>query len=243
MKAIELAAKYSLIPNRLKYCGPDDADKVFFDFIVTKKNGNKVKELLKDFKALSLYLELIARKNKKNTFDKNVVEAYWIGNSLLDNVSNKDIKNLILNDFTKEGLPKSVAQELAARTPEGITPHHSFHVLHVNFLTKKVNPTFANLDKCRISWGKVIDIMEKELLVEYAPIIAEKSKERGNKGKIKLGAAKTKKINYHKEFFDSIRKGDMISIHWNMAIEKLDQERLNNLKKYTLKNISIMNSV
>jgi len=236
MKAIELAAKYSLMPNRLKYCGPDEADKVLFDFIITKKNSKKVVELLEDFKALRLYLELIARKNNKKMFDNNVIEAYWIGNELLDNVSNEDIKNLILNKFTKEGLPRSVATELALNTPKGITPHHSFHVLHVNFLTKKVSPTLTNLDKCRISWGTVKKVKKNELVVDYRPIIVKNNK-------IGLGENKVKKINYYKEFFKAIKEGDFVSIHWDLAIEKLNKERLKNLEKYTLRNIQVMNSV
>ena len=236
MKALELATKYSFMPNRLKYCGPEDADKIFFNFIITKKNSKKVRELLHDFKALRLYLELIAKKNNKKTFDKEVIEAYWIGNELLDNVSNDDIRELILNEFTKEGLPRSVATELALRTPKGITPHHSFHVLHVNFLTKNVIPTIANLEKCRISWGKIKEIKENELLVEYKPVITDNNK-------IKLGKTKLKRIKYHKEFFNDMKKGDFVSIHWDLAIERLNKDRLRNLEKYTLKNIEVMNSV
>jgi len=234
MDAIELAARYSFIPNRLKYCGPEDADKVFFDYIITKKNKERVKELLHDFKALRLYLELIAKNNNKQPFDKEVVEAYWIGNSLLDNVNNQEIRSLILNEFTKQGLPKTTAQELADNTPVGITPHHSFHVLHVNFITKKVDPHITNLDKCRISWGIVKKVEDTHLLIEYKPVISAD-------GKTVLGKPKEKRVNYLKEFFDSIKEGDAVSVHWDLAIEKLNNERLANIERYTLKNIGVMN--
>lgn len=236
MDAIELAARYSLMPNRLKYCGPEGADEVFFDFIATKQGKDEVISLLNKFKAVKLYLDLIAKNNSKNPLDKEVIEAYWIGNELLDNVPSSSIKNMILTDFIKEGLPRSVAEELAARTPEGITPHHSFHVLHVNFLTKKVEPNIINLDKCRISWGTVkkVDEDKKTLIVEYTPVVSRQNKTY-------LGKPAKKEIYYHAEFLDNLKEGDVVSVHWDMAVEKLDQKRLANLEKYTLKNIEVMN--
>ncbi|GAI80055.1 unnamed protein product, partial [marine sediment metagenome] len=170
MDSFNLAARYSFMPNKLKYCGPDDADKILFDYVLGKTEKKVVKKILEQFDALYFYLDLIARHNDKDAFDKEVVEAYWLGNKLLDNVPSEEIKKLILNDFTRAGMPKSVAADLSRKVPENALPHHSFHVLHIHSMTRKLAPTLTNLDKCRISWGKVSHVGGDKLIVAYRPV-------------------------------------------------------------------------
>ncbi|MCM2325975.1 MAG: DUF6390 family protein, partial [Candidatus Woesearchaeota archaeon] len=98
MDGITLAAKYSFITNRLKYCGPDDAYKSFLDFIKDKdeKAAEKIRDHITRFEGLYPYLEAIAKKSKRDIFDKEVVEAYWIGNSLLDRFKESDMKKVVM---------------------------------------------------------------------------------------------------------------------------------------------------
>jgi len=60
-------------------------------------------------------LKLIAGKNFVEDFvGERIVEAYWTANELLEQVSALDIKNLILNDLTREErIPKKFAEETA----------------------------------------------------------------------------------------------------------------------------------
>jgi hypothetical protein len=95
MDSFELAARYSFMPNKLKYCGPEDTDQILFDYVKGKADKRAVKQILEQFNALYLYLNLIAKHNNKDVFDNEVVEAYWLGNKLLDNVPPEYIKNLI----------------------------------------------------------------------------------------------------------------------------------------------------
>ena len=235
MENYKLAAKYSFMPNRLKYCGPDDADQILHDFVIDGSNFEIVKDIFNEFEALKLYLDLIAEKNNKKPFDKKVIEAYWIGNSLIENIKKDEIKSLILNEFTKKGLPKSSAQKLAQSVPNNALPHHSFHVFHIHSITGKLLATSGNMDKCRITAGKVKEIKEKSLIVEYQPIVADK--------KIRLGALKEKEIEFNSKFIPNLKVNDYVSMHWDFAVEKLTKKQIENLEKYTKKNIDAMNSL
>ncbi len=235
MDSIELAARYSFMPNKLKYCGPEDTDQILFDYVKGKADKRVVKQILEQFDALKLYLNLIAKHNNKDVFDKEVIESYWLGNKLLDRVPYEEIKNLILNEFTKAGMPKSVALDLANRVPKDAVPHHSFHVFHIHSMTKKIAPTLTNIDKCRISWGKVRHISKDKLIVAYTPIEV--------KDKIRLGEPREIEVSYYKEFLPNLKVDDYISMHWNLAIQILDEKQVDNLKKYTEKNIDAMNSL
>ncbi|HEX7586098.1 MAG TPA: DUF6390 family protein, partial [Patescibacteria group bacterium] len=55
--------------------------------------------------------------------------------------------------------------------------------------------------------------------------------------KISLGNPESRKINWNKDILAEIKKGDWLSIHWGTAIERLNKNKLNNLKKYTLKTL------
>jgi hypothetical protein len=235
MDALELAARYSFMPNRLRYCGPEDADKLLFDYVITKKGRENVKDVLNRFEALSLYLNLIAGKNNLVKFDKNVIEAYWIGNSLLDAVLPEDIRQMILNDFTKKGLPKSIAQKLSKNLPDSVTAHHSFHVMHIHSITGKLKFTFSNIDKCRISSGTVRKIMENKLAIEYEPVEIQE--------KISIGKPVTKEISYDKKFLGTIKIGDTVAVHWDYAVQKITGKQKKNLEKYTQQNLSAINSL
>lgn len=232
MNPINLAARYSLMPNKLKFSSEEDVDKVLLNHVKTNSNRNVVKKILERSNALHLYLNLIAKHNNKDVYDKEVIEAYWLGNKLLEKVPSSEIKSLILKEFT--GMPKSAAIELANNVPEDALPHHSFHVFHIHSVTKKVG-SLTNIDKCRISWGKVRHIGKDKLIVAYIPI--------ESKGKIRFGSPKEIEVSYHKEFIPNVKEGDYVSMHWDMAIQVLNSEQVENLKKYTERNIKAINSL
>jgi len=87
MNGVLRCARYAFSPNKLKYCGPDRNSELF-SYISKRISDQGLVELLDDFKVMYPYLKLIADENGiKDVFDERVVEAYWIGNNLLDGVS------------------------------------------------------------------------------------------------------------------------------------------------------------
>ncbi|MFH1235117.1 MAG: hypothetical protein V1493_05905, partial [Candidatus Diapherotrites archaeon] len=59
-------------------------------------------------------------------------------------------------------------------------------------------------------------------------------------GELKLGE-KIKLIE--NPFSLSLKKGSLVSVHWNNAIEEITEKQLKGMKKYTIKNVELANSV
>ena len=121
--------------------------------------------MLQKFSALHPYLLLIAEANNLQPFDEQVIEAYWLGNSLLENVPFREMQKTILS-LQKHGLPRRIAEKKAANLPEEMLPHHSMHVLYVNFLSQKVKPLIQNLGNCLIQWGEVQEKTAKGISIK-----------------------------------------------------------------------------
>ncbi|MFH1895577.1 MAG: DUF6390 family protein [archaeon] len=229
------ACRYSFISNKKNYCGTTDAFSEFKDFIENPlpEKTNKIETLFMSFEALYPYLKLIAKANKLSPLDEKVVDAYWIGNELLEKVSLDETKEMILADFVKPGLlPKSIALKKAESIPFGSVPHHSFHVLFINFVSRKVEPVLKNLDSCLISWGKIKEVKENSLVVDSVQLVFDS-------GEFKL-KEKRKAIDSGLVF--GAEKNSFVSVHWDFAVELIEKQQLKSLKHFTEKNITAVNS-
>lgn len=231
IKGLKKAISYSLKPHELGYCGPQDTEKtkvILRDYLLGKDYpASKIKNLLKEFHGSYAYYELIAQKNNiKNVFDEKVIEAYWIGNSLLTKIKKADIKNLILTEFTKPGLlSKEKAKKIIKKIPDKFALNHSFHVFFVGSITNRVKLDKGEKEKCKTGWGKILDI---------------------NKGKNKLKIQTTTlfpfqknkiiTIDWDENILPRIKKIYFVAYHWGRAVEKLTKQQFRNLEKYTLIN-------
>jgi len=228
--AVKLAAKYSFMPNKLKYVEQGDADQIILDYCCGhRKNYKMARELIESMESVNIFLRLIAEKNNLNQLSKKVVEAYWIGNELLDNINGSDIKKAL-----KKELKPEVARLLSKKVPGNALPHHSFHVFHINAVTG-APIFFSNIDNCRIHPAIVSDVSKSTLIVSYKPLVKF--------SKIEQKQDVEKKINYNPKLSGNLAVGDIIAVHWNLAIDKLTPKQSQDLEKYTLKNIDAMNSL
>ena len=205
MEGLKIAARYSFRPHCLGFCGPqgENSSRILFNYLSGEKGlEEQVRKVLKNFKASYAYYHLIARTNRiADPFDERVVRAYWIGNELLENVSLKDLKEMIAQKFKMPGKAKTLYGS--------VRPHHSFHVEKVGSVTGRIKFDNRLRCLCRISWGRVEQIRKTKLLI----------------GK--------KEIDWEPKFLPKVKKGDVVSIHWNQACEVLDSKAIANLKKYT----------
>ncbi len=232
--------RYGFMPNRLTFCGPDK-NKDLFQYCHNNKTDEGLKQILEEFQTLYPYLKFIAKQNNiKDPFDERVVEAYWIGNYLLENISKSQIYNHLVDNLQiKKKLSKLSMKNLNRKIFLGAKAHHNFHVLSV---WKQVNEidsiqVLNSMDLCRISWGKIKKINKSNLEVEYFPLIL-----RDNK--LDLGELTKYKISYqiaNMGFIKKPKKNDWVSIHWGFACEILNDWQVANLKKYTLENIQLAN--
>jgi len=229
INALKKACLYSIPPNWLGYCGPKDSFKAFQDFLSnpSQQNALAAKQQLQGFNALFPYLELIASENKLEPFSSEVVEAYWLGNSLLENISYHSIQQTILS-LQKHGLPRSIAKKKASNLPNGVLPHHSMHVLFINFINPNVKPLIQNLSNCLIQWGTVQSTTTKGIRVKGVELFSESNQ-------LKL---REKIKTVQNPFSLDLKPKDLLTVHWGNAIEKISQDQQKNLKHFTEKTLT-----
>ncbi|MFH1366559.1 MAG: DUF6390 family protein [Patescibacteria group bacterium] len=233
---LKLAARYSYRPFSLGFCGPQgfQAKKTITHYLLGEKNIEKeVKAVFKKFVGAYPYYQLIAWKNGlKDVFNEKVIEAYWVGNKLLEKVSKKDIALMILGAFSFPGwLPLPAAKKIIEDLPISALPHHTFHVLFLGSVTDTVAIKGKAIDLCRISWGQVKKVSGDKLTLEYKPLVLKPRPRLA--GKIK------KKISYEPNFGIKIKAGDWVSFHWDFVCDKINKNQVNNLEKYTLQNLKL----
>jgi len=252
MKSYKKFLSYSYEPFRLHFCGPRDLAslKIIDDYLWGKKISNKkIENVAKEFVGVYPYLKLIAKKNGLEPLDKQVIEAYWLGNSLLKQVTVDDLKTLVLKNFIGQGrLSQAEAEESAENIPARATAHHSFHVLYIGSVTNTVQLVGKMLDLCRISWGKIIKIPNSiklgstksqipNLLIKYRPLILKQNEIRLSRDE------EEKEIKWNQKILPKITEGQIVSFHWDLACEVLSEDQVRNLEKYTIRNVEAVNNL
>jgi len=228
--------RYAFMPNRLRYCGGDD-NRTLFDYGIEGASDGGLPPLLRKFSGALPYLQLIARANGlADPFDARVVEAYWIGNELLEGVEVRQLYDALLERFGKQ-LSGRTRQLVLGKAPAGAHPHHSFHVLDVHSRVGELDVTLATLDACRVSWARVIGVEGAELLVSRPPLVLQQ-------GRLTLGApAHTRVLRQvdGRGFADRAQPGDWVSLHWGWVCEVLGQREQANLERYTRYHLMLAN--
>src|SRR4030043_375803 len=108
MSGLKIVALYGIKPHLLGFCGPKEksASRLILSYLSGKKiSGKKIRKIFEKFEGAYSYYKLIAKANKiKDPFNERVVKAYWIGNKLLDKVSTKQLREMVVKEFSKPGL-------------------------------------------------------------------------------------------------------------------------------------------
>lgn len=240
MDGILRCSRYAFGPNRLHYCGPD-ANQEILAYMEHGMSDPGLETLLKAFQTMYPYLTHIAEANGiRDPFDERVVEAYWLGNELLENIEMKKFFRHLREDHKIE---KRIGQKsfelISDKIRQGALPHHSFHVLDIWKRTGhlEVPHTLESMDECRISWGEVLAVDGPAITVEYEPLVIEG-------GKLALGSPVQKKILRPLESdvdIEQLRVGDIISMHWGVICEVISPHQASTLKKYTSRHIRLAN--
>ncbi len=235
MSGPKIAALYGLIPNELGLCGPKEDQEKLRQFIRGELNIPSIVGVLKKFQAAYQYYELIARVNRISAgpLNKRVVEAYWLGNELLEKITVDDMRKLIVDRFSGPGLlAKNIAIKKAVQIPENSKPHHSFHVLVLGAITGSVDFTGNTKlkDICRVGWGRVnrksqMANGKAKIIVDCQPLVGDK--------KIEFGKVIKKELVWDSEILPEAEVGNWVSFHWNHAIQILNEDNVVNLYKYT----------
>ena len=241
MRGMLRCARYAFSPNKLKYCGPVDKNYQLGKYIVKGVEDKGLEELLDDFQVMYPYLKLIADENGiKDAFDERVVEAYWIGNELLEKVKLKGFwDHLILEQGLKKRFKQKDLKWIMGKVSIGAKVHHSFHVFNIwNRTGHEAKPhTVETMDKCRISWGRVISKGRSKLKLKTQRLVYEK-------GRLRLRRGVVKEVEWRLgdgELIKSLKKGDWVTMHWGWVCERVGKKQVKNLEKYTKWHLRLAN--
>lgn len=228
--------RYAFMPNKLRYCGGDD-NRTLFEYGAERVVDGGLSPLLRRFTGALPYLQLIARANGiPDPFHERVVEAYWIGNPLLDGVEVRQLYDSLAERFGKQ-LQGRTRDWVLGKAPAGARPHHNFHVFDVHSRVGELENTLQTMDQCRVSWGKVVRLEGPELLVERQPLLLVD-------GELTLGAAEPVRIARQidgRGFVDDPHPGDWVSLHWSWACEVLTTAQQARLAQETAYHLRLAN--
>jgi hypothetical protein len=236
-----LFARYAFGPNRLGYCGPDDAAELFGQATVGGELS-ALRRLAEQFEGAYPYLELIARANGlPDPLDARVVEAYWLGNDLLSSVRPADLAGSLDTRFRRR-LRSDGWRWLADKPRAGALPVHAFHVLDVFprlglLRSGALDDVVKVIDSCRIRWGRVLERDGDWLVTSVIPLALRE-------GKLRLGPPRVETVRGWQDgrgFLNGVAANDIVSIHWDWACDVLDARRLNLLRAWTEHELRIAN--
>lgn len=230
--------RYAFMPNRLRYCGGDD-NSTLLEYATAGVREPPLVGMLRKFSGALPYLTLIARGNGiADPFDERVVEAYWIGNDLLERVEARDLYASLRERYRAQLAP-AVMDLVAAKAPAGARPHHSFHVFDVwRQADREAADVLGMLDSCRVSWGTVRSVELGELVVERRHLEL-------HDGRLALGPARTDRVTrlvQGQGFAHHARVGDIVSIHWDWVCEVIDARQRDALERYTRHHVRLANA-
>lgn len=228
-------ARYAHPPNELGYCGPDEPGAL----LDVAAAGRDLGSLARAFDGAWVYLEIIAAAaGIADPLDPRVVEAYWIGNELLERVDPRVFASIVRTAFAAEVGAQWGALDLAAPPPS--VPHHGFQVFTVYpwvGLLGRGDPPLTVLDRCRIRWGQVVTIDGDQLHARCRPLTWD-----GHA--LGLGAERIETARWAhdgRSLLGQPAVGDHISLHWDWACERLGPPALHQLQARTAHQLDITN--
>jgi len=227
-------ARYAFPPNERGYCGPAD-NAALGGYATAGVTDPGLTQLAMQFEGAWPYLELIAAANGiADPLDGRVVEAYWVGNSLLENARVAEYRAFLDERFRRSGPARD---SIAAAIPSGAVPHHCFHVFFVypwsGMLREgRTEPSLQVLDSCRISWGQVVTV---------EPVVVLRRSLTWDGRALALGSPVSCQVG--PGFVTGLRPGDWVSLHWSRVCDRLSAPQLRALRRYTARHLRLANAV
>jgi hypothetical protein len=238
MDGLLRCTRYAFGPNRLHYCGPD-ANREILSYLEAGETDPGLTAMMEKFQTLYPYLKLIADANRiRDPFDDRVVEAYWLGNELLEAVGKKSFFRHLSDGLNlRRKVSPGQLDRISEPIGNGAVPHHSYHVFSVWKRTGHTETahTIDSIDACRISWGRVTEVDGPKIKVLRRPILP-------SSGALTLGEHQPVTVMRPldaREDIAEVRVGATVTMHWNVPCEVISDRQKNNLKRYTLRHLKM----
>ncbi|MGZ4458064.1 MAG: DUF6390 family protein [Nocardioidaceae bacterium] len=211
-----LFARYAYPPNELGYCGPEGAAA-----LLAPDATRDIERRARAFDGAWSYLEMIAESTgRKDPLDAAVVEAYWVGNDLLDRVDPAALVARLGDRF--HGQLGGTWRDAAGRA----RAHHSFQVFEVypwaGLLAPAGNPTAVSvLQQCRIRSGVVQEVRGERALVTSRPLT-------WSGDGLHRAAPVRETVRWSvggRSLLDGVAPGDVVALHWDWVCDVLTPDQ------------------
>jgi hypothetical protein len=217
-----LFTRYALPPNELGYCGPADAD------------PSDIAAHAREFDGAWPYLTAIADAvGTSDPLDADVVENYWVGGPLLARVDRSALLARLRHCF--EGQVTGLLADIPDTAR--VLPHHSFHVFVVypwiRFLDRDASTALHVLQNCRIRWGVVESVDEKDVVLRSRPLTMDR-------GMLVLGEAAPERVS--RDDAAPPRPGQTVSAHWHRVCHTLTDPQTAALAAATQSTLDVVNA-
>ncbi|HEX2357675.1 MAG TPA: DUF6390 family protein [Micromonosporaceae bacterium] len=236
-----LFARYAYPPNSLGYCGPDDS-RAMLEYASAGVSDGGLVQLARQFAGAWPYLALIAAAaGRPDPLDADVVEAYWIGNRLLERVPGRLLARHVEDRF--RGQLGAAVDDVAALGMVGGRAHHNFHVFAVYPWVGMLRAGFTEeplrvLESCRIRWGRVDSVHDGRAIISSRPLC-------WNGHALSLGAWRPEVVTIRETGYGLAGTpvpGDWVAAHWGWACQVLDTARRTSLERYTAAQLRVVNA-
>lgn len=239
-------ARYAYPPNQLGFCGPGDGSDLL-DFADRAGRAHGVgratapldmAQRAQAFDGAWLYLQYLADRTGLDPMHPRVLEAYWLGNDLLEATAPESFSLAVTTAF---GGQHGADLEALQANPHPL-PNHSFHVFSIYPWVAVLRRTGAQhalrvLDQCRIRWGQIQSIDGDEVVVCSAPLSWDGAV-------LALGSAvpQTARLSEAgRSLAADVRVGDWVALHWDWVCDRLSAAQLEALTITTARQLSITN--
>ena len=236
-----LFARFAYPPNELGYCGPADAQ-AMLEQLDSDRQDEALRAAASRFEGAWPYLQLIAAANRlTDPLDRRVVEAYWVGNTLLDRVDAGLLAGSLEDRFRSRVGQR--LERLVAPVPAGARPHHNFHVFGVYpwlglIRSGVVDRPLYVLDRCRIRWGRVESVQGEEAIVSSRPLDWD--------GRVlSLGEPRLEHVRAAADghaLATTLATGDWCALHWDWVCAPLTRRQLDELRRRTRQTLDVVNT-
>ncbi len=235
-------ARFAYPPNSRGLCGPDQPAELFERASAGVADPD-LRRLALGFEGAWPYLQLIAGSiGCEDPFAARVVDAYWIGGPLADQVAPRLVSAVA--DELSSAQRASHREMLQCAVVAGLPPTHAFHVFAVypwvGLLREgRADPAIEILDSCRIRWGEVLGIEGDTALVRSRHL-------HGSPQGLILGAPVVDTVRLGTAgatLVPGVAPGDHVALHWDWICDQLDQRRLGELQRQTRRCLDVVNGL
>lgn len=216
-----LFARYAYPPNERGYCGPEGASA-----LLRADATEEIEWRARQFEGAWSYLEFIAEAaGIADPLDTRVVQAYWVGNDLLDEVDSGALVDRLTDRF--RGQLGGTWRAAGARA----VAHHSFHVFEVypwaRLLGPDGNPTALSvLEQCRVRTGVVLDVAGETATVQSRALVWDGTA-------MVPGSPRPQVVRWSadgRSLLERPRAGDRVALHWDWVCEVLTEEQVGRIE-------------